>query len=290
MELFLYRPVGYLVIALFSCLILSSGCVKDAELLDIENMEFLEQDGDYVLINFTGSVKNPNKVGAKINKIEAKIFIEENEVGTVNEEQIIKMKRKETKSISLKSKIDLAVLSKLFPSIMSKDSTWVNIEGIYYVSTGIHPVKLKFKTRKKMALREEIEKQVEQKLSEGAFDISKIRLNGGGISESSWTMEVNLENTFGIKYAIDSIHLDLFLPDRDAPFGSWKLVKPISIEAGTSETITAEVKIDNGKAMSQLLFNIFGSKEILISGMSYANINNHPFTIPISQQVPISGL
>ena len=190
----------------------------------------------------------------------------------------------------MESKIDLAVFSRLFPSMMSKDSTWVSIDGIYHVSTGISTIKIKSKTRKKMALREEIHKQVERKLNSGAFDIANIKLNEGGISESSWTMSVNLKNDFGIDYAIDSIKLNLFLPNQESPFGSWRLADPISIAAGTSEIINANVQIDNGKVMRQFLFNIFGSKQIRISGLSYVHLDKYPFTIPISQKVPLMGL
>ena len=142
-------PTVYSFFMLVCCLLFCSGCVKDPELIGIENMEFLEQEGDYVLTNITGIVKNPNRVGAKVKKVEAKIFIEGEEVGFIDSEQDIKMKGRETKSVSMQSKIDLAVFSKLFPSMMSKDSTWVAIDGIYHVSTGVSTIKIKSKTRKK---------------------------------------------------------------------------------------------------------------------------------------------
>ena len=283
-------PKVYSFFMLVCCLLFCSGCVKDPELIGIENMEFLEQEGDYVLTNITGIVKNPNRVGAKVKKVEAKIFIEGEEVGFIDSEQDIKMKGRETKSVSMQSKIDLAVFSKLFPSMMSKDSTWVAIDGIYHVSTGVSTIKIKSKTRKKMALREAIHKQVERKLNSGAFDIANIKLNEGGISESTWTMAVNLKNDFGIDYAIDSIKLNLFLPNQETPFGSWRLADPISIAADTSETIKAKVRIDNGKVLSQFLFNIFGSKQVRISGLSYVHLDKYPFTIPISQKVPLMGM
>ena len=103
-------------------------------------------------------------------------------------------------------------------------------------------------------------------------------------------MAVNLKNDFGIDYAIDSIKLNLFLPNQETPFGSWRLADPISIAADTSETIKAKVRIDNGKVLSQFLFNIFGSKQVRISGLSYVHLDKYPFTIPISQKVPLMGM
>ncbi len=291
METTMHRPqwTSFLLMMLGS-FILFTGCIKDPELISLEGMDFIKQDSATVWTTITGKVKNPNRIGGKVKRIKAKISIEGKAVGRIDTAESIKMKARNTQSIALPAEIDLAAFSSLFPVIMAHDSIGVEVDGVYHISLGIATTKIKSKTKTVMPLRQEIQNLIAQKLNKDAFQIKRIKLDGMGIGASHWEMKIVLKNDLGIDYALDSVALALFFPDEEAAFGAWELEEAISIPAGSSETITAKVAINNIRVMQQLAFNLFSAKEIKIVGNSHIHLGGYPFIIPLDQTVPLLSL
>ena len=275
------------ILSFLSFLLISSGCVKDPELIQIEEINFLKQEGTMVLTDITALVKNPNKIGASIEKADAIILIDGQNVGSIKGDLDIKLKAGDTQKVNLKSRINLDVFSKLFPELMSKKSSLVEIQGDFFIASVLGSVKIKANSSKEMPLKNEIQKQIQQKLNNDAFAVQKVLPGSIGIGKSSWNMEMKIKNDFGIDYQLDSTDLKLYIGNETTPFGSWTLSDPIKVAAGSAELISATVNIYNLKMVRQMAFNLFGEKKIRIDGNCFIALDKYPFTIPIDQSITI---
>jgi LEA14-like dessication related protein len=267
----------------FTIMLFLTSCFKKPELKEIKSINFVELQDSILHSEVVVVVQNSNALGASIKNQKASIYIEGVNVGTANNGRGYKLKKNDTTSIALDSRINLNAISKIFKQVLDQDKTTVIVDGEYVVNSKISSVKLKAKTKSEINIKGELTKMLESTLNEQGIRVTKIRPKSTSFSTTTVGIDVSLNNGFPFEYQVGKVRIDLYPSSSlKSPLGSWESAQPIRLKPNSKQEISGTIEFDN-KTMLSSFGSLFGKKTVKAKGKANIIIGSNTFEIPIDQ-------
>lgn len=266
--------------------------IESPQINSLNEVDFLGLENGILQLLINVDINNPNGISANVNRIDSKIYIDDNYVGTGTSRELLKIKANGVTKMNFYSNLNLDSFSKLFPQIIRKNKpSTLKVDGTYYVNAGVANVKVKTEVQTQIELGQEIKKLIQKAVQSDGIHLTRLKPKQVSINKSTAILEVRLKNNFPFDYQLKQIKLKLFFEGEETEFGDWVLKQPIKMEAETEELIEGEIKIRNFSTLSQLGAVFFNRKKILrIKGIATLTIAGRLFDIPIEQELPIEKL
>ena len=113
----------FLLCSMLCCLCIS--CVKDPELVEIQDIQFEDLDGDKLLVVITSVLKNPNAVGGTVDGVDADVYFADKKVGTIKDSHQFKLKKRQASAIPFKTRFYMDSLAGYFDQLMEEEEVAV---------------------------------------------------------------------------------------------------------------------------------------------------------------------
>lgn len=269
-----------LAISLFNC----SSAIKDPELKEIISFEFTEIADSVIFAKVTAEVFNHNKIGGKVKNINADVYINNQKVGKIDDNNLHSFKGNSASIVTFNTTINLPVFSKIFEKLMTSDSSVVAVKGKAKVGIGIASIKMKMDNEVTLSIKKELDKVMKDKFSESSIKIKGININRISFPTSKMEVKVTFKNDLAIDYTIEQFDYSLSFKGQKKYFGKGKIEAPLVIAKNSNEVIKSKITITNQEALKQFA-NIFFGKKIHAKGTAKINIEGYLFNIPVDQEV-----
>ncbi len=140
------RGIFYLFLSIFTLTILSSCSVQDVEVGSIQSFRVLEINKEFIEVDITAPVKNPNNFSFKISDVDLNITFNDIDLGKINKIKSIHIPKKSENVQHFVFKIKLEQVTAggllLIPSLLSNKA---KIKAKGYIKTSKFPFSKKIK-------------------------------------------------------------------------------------------------------------------------------------------------